>query len=198
MSNYLTHPYHLVDESPWPLMASIYSFGLTVGIVKLFYLFSRDLIFWSLTGILLVMYQWWRDISREGSLIGLHSSIVELGLRWGIVLFIVSEIFFFVSFFWAYFHASLRPNIELGRRWPPLGIKPFNPLGVPLLNRIILLSSGVRVTWAHHSLSHNNVLECDDALGWTILLGLYFTSLQALECRSSHSIAEIIIIAYYA
>ena len=127
------------------------------------------------------MGQWWRDVSREGRILGLHSQIVELGLRWGIVLFIVSEVFFFVSFFWAYFHRRLSPNVEVGSCWPPSGIKPFNPFGVPLLNRVILLSSGVSVTWSHHRFMEGNHSRAVRGLVVTIVLGLYFTALQGLE-----------------
>ena len=81
--------------------------------------------------------------------------MVTNGLKWGIVLFITSEVFFFVSFFWAFFHARLAPNIELGSQWPPLGVQPFNPWEVPLLNTIILVSSGVRVTWCHKAIEVN-------------------------------------------
>ena len=181
MSNIIVHPYHLVDESPWPLIASLFGFGIATGLVKIFYFNNPDLVLLSLTGLLLLIFQWWRDVSREGSLLGLHSQIVELGLRWGIVLFIVSEVFFFVSFFWAYFHRRLSPNVEVGRVWPPAGVKPFNPFGVPLLNRIILLSSGVSVTWAHHSFMEGNHSSAMVGLAVTILLGVYFTGLQALE-----------------
>ena len=181
MSNQINHPYHLVDESPWPLTASLFGLGLTVGLIKLFYFNNPNLVFLSLFGLALLITQWWRDVSREGSLVGLHSQVVELGLRWGIALFIVSEVFFFVSFFWAYFHRSLGPNVEVGAVWPPTGVKPFNPFGVPLLNRIILLSSGVSVTWAHHSLIAGNHSRTFKGLGLTIILGVYFTALQALE-----------------
>jgi cytochrome c oxidase subunit 3 len=131
--------------------------------------------------LILVIYQWWRDISREGAIQGLHTSIVELGLRWGMALFIVSEIFFFVSFFWAFFHRRLAPNVEVGSLWPPFGIVAFNPFQVPLLNTIILISSGVRVTWAHHSLMSGNYTQTTQGLAITVVLGIYFTMLQGLE-----------------
>nr|YP_011002322.1 cytochrome c oxidase subunit 3 [Ergasilus anchoratus]UUB71180.1 cytochrome c oxidase subunit 3 [Ergasilus anchoratus] len=181
MSNMISHPYHLVDESPWPLMASLSGLGLTFGLVKWFH--SQDLLLTmiSLFTLLMVMYQWWRDVSREGSYQGLHTSVVELGLRWGMVLFITSEVFFFLSFFWAFFHCSLSVNIELGSMWPPMGIMTFNPFGVPLLNTLILLSSGVSVTWAHHAIMEGKFNELKISLLTTVLLGLYFTALQAME-----------------
>ena len=131
--------------------------------------------------LLIVIIQWWRDIRREGAIQGLHTSIVELGLRWGIALFIISEIFFFLRFFWAFFHRRLSPNIEIGSVWPPFGIKVFNPFQVPLLNTVILLSSGIRVTWAHHSLLIGNYSQTKIGLIVTILLGVYFSILQILE-----------------
>lgn len=127
------------------------------------------------------MFQWWRDISREGAFQGLHSAIVELGLRWGMLLFITSEVFFFLRFFWAYFHASLAPNVELGSLWPPVGIQVFNAFGVPLLNTIVLVSSGVSVTWAHHALISGDYSETTKGLFITVALGIYFTMLQGLE-----------------
>nr|YP_010924940.1 cytochrome c oxidase subunit III [Sinergasilus major]WKB17744.1 cytochrome c oxidase subunit 3 [Sinergasilus major] len=181
MSNMISHPYHLVDESPWPLMASVSGLGLTFGLVKWFHSQSVSLTLVSLVMLLMVMYQWWRDVSREGAYQGLHTSVVELGLRWGMVLFITSEVFFFLSFFWAFFHSSLSVNIELGNVWPPMGISTFNPFGVPLLNTLILLSSGVSVTWAHHALLESNFNEVKMSLLITVILGLYFTLLQGME-----------------
>ena len=131
--------------------------------------------------LILMSYQWWRDVSREGAFQGLHTKIVVLGLQWGIILFITSEVFFFLSFFWAFFHSRLAPNIEVGSYWPPIGVITFNPWGVPLLNTIILVSSGVRVTWAHKSLEENNHDQAIKSLFVTIILGIYFTSLQAIE-----------------
>ena len=191
MSNFIQHPYHIVDESPWPLYGSMGGLYLTSGIVSWFHLNDLSLFFIGAVLLALVMYQWWRDIRREGAIQGLHSAIVELGLRWGILLFITSEVFFFVRFFWAYFHASLRPNIEVGSLWPPAGINPFNPFGVPLLNTIVLVSSGVGVTWAHHALIEGDYDQIKRGLIITVALGVYFTMLQGLEYyEASFSFAD--------
>ena len=181
MSNFIHHSYHLVDESPWPLTSSLGAFFLTSGLVKWFHLYSPTLIILGLSIILITIYQWWHDISKEGAFQGLHTSIVELGLRWGILLFIVREVFFFVSFFWAFFHSRLAPTVEIGASWPPAGIHAFNPFQVPLLNTLVLLSSGVRVTWAHHALIRGNHSSTILGLLITVILGFYFSGLQAIE-----------------
>lgn len=181
MSNIICHPYHIVDESPWPLYGSLGGLFLTSGIVSWFHLNRKRLFFLGSLILLLVIFQWWRDVSREGRAQGLHRAIVELGLRWGILLFIVSEVFFFLRFFWAFFHRRLAPNVELGGVWPPKGILAFNPFQVPLLNTIVLISSGVSVTWAHHALIEGKFYQAKLGLNLTIFLGIYFTFLQALE-----------------
>jgi cytochrome c oxidase subunit 3 len=99
----------------------------------------------------------------------------------GIILFIVSEVLFFISFFWAFFHSRLAPSVEIGITWPPKNIIPFNPFQIPLLNTIILLSSGISVTWAHHRLIENNHTQTIKGLAVTVILGLYFSTLQAFE-----------------
>ena len=107
------------------------------------------------------------------------------------LLFITSEVFFFLRFFWAYFHARLAPNVEVGSVWPPAGVIPFNPFGVPLLNTIILVSSGVRVTWAHHALIVGDFNQTTVGLIITVALGVYFTILQGYEYyEASFSLAE--------
>lgn len=181
MSNNTNHPYHLVEKRPWPLTASIGAITLTTGLVKWFHLRIINLLITGLIIIFLSRAQWWRDVTREGSFQGLHTKKVTLGLRWGIILFIVSEILFFFSFFWAFFHRRLTPTQEIGLSWPPRGIEAFNPFQIPLLNTTILLSSGVTVTWAHHSILQNNHTETLNALVLTVLLGVYFTALQAIE-----------------
>lgn len=181
MSNLVRHPYHLVDESPWPLVRAFGGLFVTAGILSWFHLNSMSLFIVALIILSLTIFQWWRDISREGRAQGHHAAIVELGLRWGMALFIVSEVLFFISFFWAFFHRRLAPAVEIGRLWPPVGIHPFNPFQVPLLNTIVLLSSGVRVTWAHHAIIENNYSQALQGLTLTVGLGVYFTALQAIE-----------------
>jgi len=175
------HSFHLVDQSPWPLTGAIAAFIITTGIVKWFQTFHINLFLLGILILIITCIQWWRDISREGTYQGLHSSIVVIGLKWGMILFIISEVLFFFSFFWAFFHRRLAPSIDIGLIWPPLGITPFNPFQVPLLNTIILLSSGVTVTWAHHALLEKNFSQSKRRLIFTITLGIYFTILQALE-----------------
>nr|AGW80441.1 cytochrome c oxidase subunit III [Prosopocoilus astacoides blanchardi] len=179
------HPFHLVDASPWPILGAFSAMITMVGIIKWFHMFNHNLLLIGFLVTSLVMYQWWRDISREGTFQGLHTYPVTMGLRWGMILFITSEVFFFISFFWGFFHSSLAPTIELGMNWPPKGITPFNPLQIPLLNTLILLSSGLTVTWAHHSLIENNFNQTTQGLTLTVVLGIYFTLLQAYEYKEA-------------
>nr|QID48487.1 cytochrome c oxidase subunit III [Yunnantettix bannaensis] len=185
------HPFHLVDYSPWPLTGAIGALVMTTGLAKWFHSFDMKLMLMGMTIIILTMIQWWRDITREGTYQGLHTNDVSVGLKWGMILFITSEVLFFMSFFWAFFNSSLAVNIELGTVWPPVGIEPFNPLNVPLLNTIILLSSGISVTWAHHSILKSNWTQANQSLTITIMLGIYFTLLQAYEyIEAQFSIAD--------
>nr|YP_001798459.1 cytochrome c oxidase subunit III [Trigoniophthalmus alternatus]ABS57557.1 cytochrome c oxidase subunit III [Trigoniophthalmus alternatus] len=181
MSMHMNHPYHLVNQSPWPLTSALGAMIMTTGLTKWFHHYNILLFFLGILIILLSMIQWWRDITREGTFQGMHTNQVVIGLRWGMILFIISEIFFFISFFWAYFHSSLSPTTELGSYWPPAGIIPFNPFQIPLLNTAILLASGVSVTWAHHGLMTKNFTQTKQALTLTVILGVYFTLLQAYE-----------------
>lgn len=175
------HSFHLVDVRPWPIVASVGALILTSGMVKWFHIINNTLIVIGISILFLTAFQWWRDISRERTFQGLHTFKVISGIKWGIILFIVSEVFFFLSFFWGFFHRRLSPSIEIGLVWPPIGVYPFNAFQIPLLNTIILLRSGVTITWSHHSIMENNFSESKNRLLTTIILGLYFTSLQALE-----------------
>lgn len=181
MKHINNHPYHLVDYRPWPLTGSIGAITITSGIVLWFQKGEIYLLSLGILINLLTIFQWWRDIVREGTFQGKHTNKVVKGLKLGIILFIVSEVFFFISFFWGFFHRRLSPSIEIGITWPPKGIKTFNPIEVPLINTIILLCSGISVTWAHHSIINKNHSQTTQGLIVTVLLGIIFTILQAYE-----------------
>nr|YP_010248812.1 cytochrome c oxidase subunit III [Phintella cavaleriei]QTT58090.1 cytochrome c oxidase subunit III [Phintella cavaleriei] len=175
------HPYHMVNMSPWPLLAGFGGLSVVLGMIKMFMYIESSLLFESMLLMLMISLLWWRDVIRESTFQGYHSSFVLSGLMLGMILFIISEVFFFISFFWAFFHSSLSPTIELGSLWPPCGIFPFNPFQVPLLNTVILLASGVTVTWSHQLMLNNNWLSAKNALMMTWLLGFYFLMLQGFE-----------------
>jgi cytochrome c oxidase subunit 3 len=177
------HSFHLVDPSPWPLIASLGVFMLTTGLV----LYMQKFIgggFLLLTGlvlILFVMFTWWRDIIREATYEDQHTFVVQRGLRLGMILFIISEIMFFFAFFWAFFHSSLSPTFNIGGVWPPLGIIPIKTSGIPLTNTFFLLTSGATVTWAHHAVIVRAKKHALIALILTLILAFLFTCLQVLE-----------------
>src|SRR3982751_1119135 len=179
------HPYHLVDPSPWPVVGALAAGLFTVGMV----LYMHDLpvfghkfglgsIAPGVIGILVTMYLWWRDGGREGEGQGHHNPVVQIGLRYGMALFIASEVMFFSAFFWAFFSSALSPAEGV---WPPKGIHPFDPFEFPFLNTLILLLSGTTVTWAHHSLLEGNNKGLIQGLTVTVLLGMSFTCVQAYE-----------------
>nr|YP_009443853.1 cytochrome c oxidase subunit III [Prionoglaris stygia]ATU07074.1 cytochrome c oxidase subunit III [Prionoglaris stygia] len=193
MSNHQNHTFHLVNQSPWPLTGALSALTLTSGLVNWFHNFNINLFTLGFILMLLTMIQWWRDIIRESTFQGCHTLKVSLGMRWGMILFITSEVLFFVSFFWAFFHSSLSPTMEIGCTWPPQGIYAFNPLQIPLLNTIILLSSGISITWSHHALLKNNFSQTIQSLTITAILGIYFTILQGFEyIEAPFSIADSI------
>nr|AMO27012.1 cytochrome c oxidase subunit III [Amynthas sp. 2 LZ-2016] len=177
----IRQPFHLVEYSPWPLTSSLGAFTLAIGLASWFHGYGMSCFIIAIPLIIMSMYQWWRDVVREGTYMGHHTSPVAVGLRWGMILFITSEVMFFFAFFWAFFHSSLAPSPEIGCSWPPTGISPLNPFSVPLLNTAVLLASGVTVTWAHHSLMSGSRMNTLQALTITVLLGGYFTILQAGE-----------------
>ena len=184
-SSGLKQPYHLVNPSPWPLMGSIGA-GLTViGIIRAAHFGSYLWLILGLAVVLTTMALWWLDVLKESRTPGLHTPVVRLGLRYGMTLFIASEVMFFVGFFWAFFHFALFPEHVLDATgpavWPPAGIHTFDAFNLPLLNTMILLLSGCTVTWAHHALIENDRRSLIMALGITLLLGMSFTGFQVLE-----------------
>jgi cytochrome c oxidase subunit 3 len=175
------HQYHLVDPSPWPLLGSLSAGAMFYGVVlgmhgKGWWLAGVGLAF-----VLLTMFLWFRDIVKEATFQGHHTPIVQLGLRYGMTLFIASEVMFFVAFFWAFFASSIHHLEAPGGTWPPAGIVPFAAFHLPFLNTLILLLSGTTVTWAHHALLENDRRGLLAGLAITVALGLSFTTLQAIE-----------------
>lgn len=177
------HEYHLVDPSPWPIISAGTVFTLAVGAAMYMHRYTGGgyVLILGLIGVVLSMAFWFRDIVREATFEGHHTAKVQKLLRSGMVLFIVSEVCFFVAFFWAYFHSALAPTVEIGSIWPPMGIEVLNAFEVPFLNTIILLLSGLTVTWAHHAIVGGNRKEAISGLIFTIALGVIFTLLQLFE-----------------
>lgn len=173
--------FHLVEYRPWPFIGSCAGLVVTLGIVSWFYGYGVICLLFGLSLTVLTIVQWWRDVIREGIVIGFHTKKVGVGLRWGIILFIVSEILFFFSFFWRFFHRRLAPRVELGCMWPPEGIISLDVFSIPLLNTGVLLASGVSVTWSHHYLIEGGQEGYIQGLFVTVLLGGYFTFLQVGE-----------------
>ena len=182
-AQYPYHPYHLVDPSPWPLITSFALLALTLSAVMYFngYFGGQPLLVLGFILVVFAMILWFRDVAAEGTFLGHHTTPVQKGLILGVALFIVSEVFFFISVFWAYFHSALSPTVELGAHWPPAGIEALNPFEIPLLNTIILLSSGATITYAHHALIQGNRRPAILGGLFTILLALVFTGLQGFE-----------------
>ena len=223
------HEYHLVNPSPWPLVGSIAATIMMIGAVvwmksganegglslgpggsPFIVLRGPTLFLLGFAGILITFIGWWRDVIKE-SLTGENTStVVRLGLRYGMILFIASEVMFFAAWFWAFFGAALFPGAgdpvlladgeqmlnlagdpafigndarqhATGNVWPPVGVEPLNAWALPLVNTLVLLLSGTTVTWAHHAVLHNDQKGLVQGLILTIVLGMFFTSLQAVE-----------------
>jgi cytochrome c oxidase subunit 3 len=176
------HYFHIVDRSPWPLLVSCSLLLTATGAARWFHYQSSG--FMLLMGILFTVLNlalWWRDVIREGTFEGHHTLVVQKGLRLGFILFILSEVMFFFSFFWAFFNSSLAPGIEIGCIWPPALITPFDPWAVPLLNTEILVLSGATITWAHYAMILGARREGILGFAFTLLLGFAFSACQVLE-----------------
>ncbi len=189
------HDYHLVNPSPWPFIGSLSAFVMAIGAVMTMKAMTMLglklgplLLGMGFLGVLLTMAGWWIDVVKEAHS-GDHTRVVQIHHRYGMMMFIASEIMFFVAWFWAYFDASIYSNEaiqyarveKLGGTWPPKGIEVFNPWHLPLLNTLILLTSGTTVTWAHHALLNGDRDGLKKGLWLTVILGALFTAVQAYE-----------------
>lgn len=197
----VNHDYHIVDPSPWPLIGGIGAFTMAIGAIAGMRYLNEDVFMFAgvdlanpwlfYIGVALVLYTmfaWWSDTIKE-SHAGDHTPVVQMHLRYGMILFISSEVMFFVAWFWAFFDASLFANeaaqyarVEYtGGQWPPAGIEVLDPMHLPLFNTVILLLSGTTVTWAHHALIHNQRGMLKGMLFITVVLGILFSGVQAYE-----------------
>nr|YP_010528141.1 cytochrome c oxidase subunit III [Cimbex luteus]QPM99417.2 cytochrome c oxidase subunit III [Cimbex luteus]UXW64282.1 cytochrome c oxidase subunit III [Cimbex luteus] len=189
----MNHPFHLVDYSPWPLLGSLSTMIMLLGSIKWFHYKNSNLMLLGMLITSMIMFQWWRDIIRESTFQGNRTTFVKFT-----VMYIKYSIWSYSTNVykmqnWAFFHSSISPNIEIGGIWPPNGIKTFNPMHVPLLNTIILISSGFTITWSHHSIMNNKKNEAMSSLLITVILGILFTLLQKFEYNeASFSIADSI------
>lgn len=183
MSSSHVHKFHLVDISPWPILAALGTLSLTLGgaLTMHSYKGGTTLLMGGLLIVIAVMAIWIRDVIREGSFLSHHTDKVNTGLKIGFSLFIVSEVMFFFAFFWTFFHSSLAPVAQIGGIWPPVGIVPLEALHIPLLNTVILLVSGATITIAHYALLVNNERMAIVGFFGTILLAVLFTYLQYFE-----------------
>lgn len=185
------HDYHLLPPSPWPLIGSIGAFVLAVGAV-LWMNKQAEADFGAIAGspwimvlgfalVIYTMIGWWRDVVRESVVTKEHTPVIKLGLRYGMILFIASEVMFFVAWFWAYFAVAFFPTDHGLAAWPPQGIQTFDPWHLPLVGTLVLLTSGTTITWAHHAIQTDDRKGAIWGLAITVLLGLIFSALQAYE-----------------
>ena len=182
MAHAKNHDYHILAPSSWPLLGALAGFAMLVGGVLWMHDVTPFLFWMGLVGVLYVMYGWGRDVVIESN-IGDHTPVVRIGLRYGVILFIMSEVMFFAAWFWSFFKHAIYPmNEYVGSEYIPPSIYPVDAFHLPLINTIILLLSGCAVTWAHHALVHeNNRKDLINGLAISIVLGVAFTGLQAYE-----------------
>ena len=182
------HDYHLVNPSPWPVVGAASAFILAIGAVSWMHGGNWLIMALGFALVFYTMFMWWRDVIHEAHA-GDHTPVVSLHLRYGMIMFIASEVMFFVAWFWAFFDASLFSDEAIqasrvaltGGVWPPAGTKIFDPWHLPLVNTLILLTSGTTVTWAHHALLNNDRQGLKWGLIATVALGTLFTCVQAYE-----------------
>nr|YP_010021202.1 cytochrome c oxidase subunit III [Schizoneuraphis gallarum]QOK36246.1 cytochrome c oxidase subunit III [Schizoneuraphis gallarum] len=181
----MNQPYFILNLSPWPILMSINTFNMMISNIMLMNFKFNMLSLINIMLMILISMMWWRDIIRESTFQGNHNFYIMNLMKFSMILFIISEMFLFISFFWNFLHNSLAPSIELGLNWPPKNINFFNPLLIPLLNTIILLTSSFTITLTHLYLINNNKKKTMTFMNLTIMLSMYFLLLQMLEYKQA-------------
>ena len=188
MAHEKNHDYHIIDPSIWPFVGAVSAFVMLFGAVLWMNASGPWLFLIGFAGVLYVMFAWWSDVVAESNNGMDHTPVVRIGLRYGFIMFIMSEVMFFAAWFWSFFKHAIYPMDPEGNSpaidgvWPPAGIETFDPWHLPLINTLILLCSGAAATWAHHALVHeNNRKDMANGLILAVVLGAIFTVLQAYE-----------------
>jgi cytochrome c oxidase subunit 3 len=182
------HPYHLVTPSIWPLLGGVSALLVFTGIIFAAHFHNFIVLVIGFLSTISIMFVWWRDVVRESQVPGLHKIVTQVGLRYGMALFISSEVMFFVSFFWNYFNYFFYPSsmgVAYAPVWPPMGLHTIDPFAIPLFNTMDLLLSGTTITWAHHCLIEGDNKGTVQGLAVTVLLGIAFLCGQGWEYTHS-------------
>jgi cytochrome c oxidase subunit 3 len=185
MAHEKNHDYHILQPSVWPFVGAVSAFVMLFGAAIFFHDKGPWMMLIGLAGVLYTMFAWWSDVIHEAQE-GDHTPVVVIGLRYGFMMFIMSEVMFFAAWFWSFFKHAMYPGgpeqPAAFQSWPPAGIETFDPWHLPLINTLILLCSGAAATWAHHALVHeNNRKDLVNGLILAIGLGALFTVFQAYE-----------------
>ncbi|MEO0915790.1 MAG: cytochrome c oxidase subunit 3 [Pseudomonadota bacterium] len=185
MAHEKNHDYHILEPSILPFLGAVAGFVMLFGAVLWMQGMTWIMFAMGFVGVCYVMFAWWAEVVKE-SLIGDHTPVVRIGLRYGFIMFIMSEVMFFAAWFWSFFKHALYPmgpeSPAVDGVWPPAGIETFDPWHLPLINTLILLCSGAAATWAHHAIAHeDNRKDMASGLLIAVLLGILFTAFQAYE-----------------
>ncbi len=185
MAHEKNHDYHILQPSILPFIGAVSGFIMLFGAVLWMQGMTWIMFAMGFVGVLYVMFAWWMEVVKE-SQVGDHTPVVRIGLRYGFIMFIMSEVMFFAAWFWAFFKNAMYPmgpeSPAVDGVWPPVGIETFDPWHLPLINTLILLCSGAAATWAHHAIAHeNNRKDMANGLIIAVLLGILFTAFQAYE-----------------
>ena len=182
MAHEKNHDYHILAPSIWPFLGAVAAFVMLFGAVLWMKGITPFMFLIGFAGVLYVMFAWWSEVVAESN-VGDHTPVVRIGLRYGFILFIMSEVMFFAAWFWSFFKHAMYPMATFSEgQWPPPSIETFDPWHLPLINTLILLCSGAAATWAHHALVHeNNRKDMAWGLIIAVALGILFTFFQAYE-----------------